>query len=55
MGRCRSRLLPADLPRIGYVLVERIVVQEEALEVRIRPQGLTRLIGMLRQGERRAA
>jgi len=32
---------PADQPRIGYVLVERVDVRENALEeVRIRTEGL---------------
>ena len=37
------------------LLVERVDVQEDALEVRIRTEGLASLVGELRQGERRAA
>jgi hypothetical protein len=38
------------------LLVERVDVQEDALEVRIRAEGLTSLVTELRQqGERRAA
>jgi hypothetical protein len=38
------------------LLVERVEVQKDALEVRIRAEGLASLIGELRQGdERRAA
>jgi hypothetical protein len=37
------------------LLVERVDVQEDALEVRIRAEGLTSLVGELRQDERRVA
>jgi hypothetical protein len=38
------------------LLVERIDVEEDALEVRIRAEGLVSLVGELRgQGERKAA
>jgi hypothetical protein len=52
--------LPAQAPtpiRRGIVqlLVERVDVQEDALEVRMRAEGLASLIGELRQDERRAA
>jgi len=47
---------PADQPRIVQLLVERVDVQEDALEVRIGVEGLASLVGELRQqGERRAA
>ena len=51
-----NELFPAEQARIVQLLVERIEVQEEALEVRIRAEGLASLAGELRQqGERRAA
>jgi hypothetical protein len=37
------------------LLVERVDVREDALEVRIRADGLASLVGELRQDERRAA
>jgi site-specific DNA recombinase len=51
-----SELFPAEQARIVQLVVERVDVQEEALEVRIRAEGLASLIGELRQhDERRAA
>jgi site-specific DNA recombinase len=51
-----SELFPAEQARIVQLLIERVDVQEEALEVRIRAEGLASLIGELRQhDERRAA
>jgi DNA invertase Pin-like site-specific DNA recombinase len=50
-----NELFPAEQARIVQLLVERVDVQEEAIEVRIRAQGLASLIGELRQDERRAA
>jgi site-specific DNA recombinase len=51
-----SELFPAEQARIVQLLVERVDVQEEALEVRIRAEGLVSLVGELRQqGERMAA
>jgi site-specific DNA recombinase len=51
-----SELFPAEQARIVQLLVERVDVQENALEVRIRAEGLASLIGELRQhDERRAA
>ena len=53
--------LPAQAPtaeqaRIVQLLVQRVDVQEDALEVRIRAEGLASLVGELRQqGERIAA
>ena len=42
--------------RIVQVLIERVDVQEDALEVRIRAEGLASLVAELRQpDERRAA
>jgi hypothetical protein len=50
-----SELFPAEQARIVQLLVERVDVQEEVLEVRIRAEGLASLVGELRQDERRAA
>jgi hypothetical protein len=47
---------PAEQARIVQLLVERVAVQEAALEVRIRAEGLSSLVSELRQcDERRAA
>jgi site-specific DNA recombinase len=51
-----DELFPAEQARLVQLLVERVDVQEHALEVRIRAEGLVTLIGELRQqGERKAA
>jgi hypothetical protein len=51
-----NELFPAEQARIVQLLVERVDVQEDALEVRIRAEGLTSLVGELRQdGKRKAA
>jgi site-specific DNA recombinase len=51
-----NELFPAEQARIVQLLVERVDVQKDALEVRIRAEGLASLIGELRQqGERMAA
>jgi hypothetical protein len=51
-----SELFPAEQARIVQLLVERVDVREDALEVRIRAEGLASLIGELRQqGVRKAA
>jgi hypothetical protein len=51
-----NELFPAEQARIVQLLVERVDVQEDALEVRIRAEGLASLIGELRQhDDRRAA
>jgi DNA invertase Pin-like site-specific DNA recombinase len=51
-----NELFPAEQARIVQLLVERVDVQEDALEVRVRAQGLASLVGELRQqGERMAA
>jgi hypothetical protein len=51
-----TELFPAEQARIVQLLVEQVDVQEEALEVRIRADGLATLVGELRQsGERQAA
>jgi site-specific DNA recombinase len=51
-----SELFPAEQARIVQLLVERVDVQEDALEVRIRAEGLVSLVGeLLQDGERKAA
>lgn len=51
-----AELFPAEQARIVQLLVERVDVKEEALEVRIRAESLASLVGELRQqGGRRAA
>jgi site-specific DNA recombinase len=51
-----NELFPAEQARIVQLLVERVDVQEEALEVRVRAEGLVSLVTELRQhDERRAA
>jgi DNA invertase Pin-like site-specific DNA recombinase len=50
-----SELFPAEQARIVQLVVERVDVQEDVLDVRIRAEGLASLVGELRQDERRAA
>jgi site-specific DNA recombinase len=51
-----NELFPAEQARIVQLLVERVDVLHDALEVRIRAEGLASLVGELRQqGERMAA
>jgi site-specific DNA recombinase len=51
-----SELFPAEQARIVQLLVERVDVREDALEVRIRAEGIASLIGELRElYERKAA
>jgi len=51
-----DELFPAEQARIVQLLVERVDVREDALEVWIRAEGLASLVGELRQqGERKAA
>jgi site-specific DNA recombinase len=51
-----NELFPAEQARIVQLLVERVDVQMDALEVRIRAEGLPSLVAELRQqGERMAA
>ena len=51
-----NELFPAEQARIVQLLVERVDVQEDALEVRVRAAGLASLVAELRQqGERKAA
>jgi site-specific DNA recombinase len=50
-----NELFPAGQARIVQLLVERVDVQEDALEVRIRVGGLASLVGELRQGDQQTA
>ena len=50
-----NELFPAEQARIVQLLVERVDVQEDALEVRIRAEGLASLVGELRQQDERKA
>jgi hypothetical protein len=50
-----SELFPAEQARIVQLLVKRVDVREDALEVWIRAKGLASLVGELRQGERKSA
>jgi site-specific DNA recombinase len=51
-----NELFPAEQARIVQLLIERVDVQEDALEVQMRAEGLASLVGELRQqGERMAA
>jgi hypothetical protein len=56
LGTVWNELFPAEQARIVQLLVERVDVQEDALEVRVRAAGLASLVTELRQqGERIAA
>jgi site-specific DNA recombinase len=46
-----NELFPAEQARIVKLLVERVDVREDALEVRIRAEGLASLVGELRQSD----
>jgi hypothetical protein len=50
-----SELFPAEQARIVQLLVERVDVREDALEVRIRAEGIASLIGELREQDGRKA
>jgi site-specific DNA recombinase len=50
-----NELFPAEQARIVQLLVERVDMQEDAVEVRIRAEGLASLVGELQQSERKAA
>ncbi len=51
-----NELFPAEQARIVQLLVGRVDLQEETLEVRVRAEGLVSLVAELRQqGERMAA
>jgi hypothetical protein len=49
-GTVWNELFPAEQARIVQLLVERVDVQEDAIEVRIRAEGLASLVGELRPG-----
>jgi hypothetical protein len=48
-------LFPAEQARIVELLVERVDVREDALEVRVRAAGLASLVAELRQQDERKA
>jgi hypothetical protein len=50
-----SELFPPEQARIVQLPVERVDVQEDALEVRIRAQGLASLVGKARHSDVRTA
>jgi site-specific DNA recombinase len=50
-----SELFPAEQARIVQLLLERVHVQEDALEVWVRAAGLARIVAELRQQDARAA
>ena len=51
-----NELFPAEQARMVQLLVERVDVQEDSLEVRIRAEGLSTLVADLRpHDEKRAA
>jgi site-specific DNA recombinase len=50
-----TELFPPEQARIVQLLVERVDVNEDALEVRIRADGLASLLGELRQDAARMA
>jgi site-specific DNA recombinase len=51
-----NELFPAEQARIVQLLVERVDVLDDVIELRIRAEGLASLVGELRQqGERMAA
>jgi DNA invertase Pin-like site-specific DNA recombinase len=50
-----NELFPAEQARIVQLLVERVDIQEDALEVRVRAAGLAGLVGELRQQDERKA
>ena len=50
-----NELFPAEQARIVQLLVERVDVREDALEVRVRAAGLASLIAELRQGDKQTA
>ncbi len=50
-----NELFPAEQARIVQLLVERVDIQEDALEVRIRASGLPSLVAELQQGDERPA
>jgi site-specific DNA recombinase len=49
------RIFPVRQARIVQLLVERVDVQEDALDVRIRAEGLASFVAEFQQGARRIA
>jgi hypothetical protein len=54
-GRVWNELFPAEQARLVQLLVERVDVHEDALEVRVRTEGLASLVAELRQQDMRKA
>jgi site-specific DNA recombinase len=52
---CWNELFPAEQARIVQLPVERVDVQEDALEVTVRAAGLASLVAELRQQDERKA
>jgi hypothetical protein len=50
-----NELFPVEQARVVQLLVERVDVREEAIEVRIRAEGLASLVAELRQPDKRRA
>jgi site-specific DNA recombinase len=50
-----NELFPAEQARIVQLLLERVDVQEDALELRMRPEGLASLVAELRRDAKRLA
>ena len=50
-----NELFPAEQARIVQLLVERVDLREDALEVRIRAEGLASLVAELRRGDQQTA
>ena len=50
-----NELFPAEQARIVQLLVERVDLQEDAVEVRIRAEGLASFVAELRQNDKRTA
>jgi hypothetical protein len=50
-GTVWNELFPAEQARIVQLLVERVEVQADALEVRIRAEGLVSLVAELRRDD----
>ena len=55
MAQDGRELFPAEQARTVQLLVERVDAREDALEVRIRAEGLASLVGELRQQRERMA
>ncbi len=50
-GSVWEALFPAEQARIVHLLVERLEVRADGLEVRLRAEGLMSLVAELRQGQ----